>query len=59
MFLDMYFSASSRRMTGMEIFSTTIHWDQHRGVTWKINWGTEVEKDRKKTKRFSVKVVDR
>lgn len=25
----------------MEIFSTTIHWDQCRGVTWKINCRTE------------------
>lgn len=40
-FLDIYLSASSRRMTGMEIFSTTIHWDQCRGVTWKINCRTE------------------
>lgn len=48
MFLDMYFSASSSRMTGMEIFSTTIHWDQCRGVTWKINWRTEGEKRQKK-----------
>lgn len=40
-FLDIYFSASSRRMTGMEIFRTTIHWDQRRGVTWKINWRTK------------------
>lgn len=46
MFLDMYFSASSRRMTGMEIFSTTIHWDQRRGVTWKINWRTGGKKDK-------------
>lgn len=37
----MNFSASSRRMTGMEIFKTTIHWDQRRGVTWKMSWGAQ------------------
>lgn len=52
----MYFSASSRRMTGMEIFSTTIHWDQRRGVTWKINCG--VERNFEKVRNLSKGGVD-
>lgn len=36
-FLDIYFKASSSRMTGKEIFRTIIHWDQRKGVTWKMS----------------------
>lgn len=40
---DRYLSPSSSRITGREIFSTTTHCGQLRGVTWKMS--CEAEKD--------------